>query len=517
MSLLWPDDHPPDAGEDDPAGDTPDPDCFGDLHLDKIVDALLAGRDRHRLRAWFQRLPADAATVAHRQDVAADLARAELRHPVEVFADAMTEVRTGIERAHRFSHPHQSHRSALDAAGTYCDAVSTLADALGAAEAGSAGLSSFAGYLAGYVSDPGFAEMEREANRLRGEIGRVRYSLNIAPNRVRVELPASDVDLGAAVGSAFERFRRGEPPRRRPRPVGTGELDHIGGQILDAVAKLFPEVFNEISRFAERYAAFVAEPVARFDREAQWYLCYLERVDSLAGRGLVFCRPELAAAGTTDEAVRGGFDLALALASERDVVTNDYQLSGPERVLVVTGPNQGGKTTFARAFGQLHHLAALGLPVPATEARLVRTDRVLTHFEREEHMVDLRGKLADDIEALRRILASATERSVIVANEVFSSTTLDDARLLGQRALSAIGRLGAVGVYVTFVDELATLAPTTVSMVAGVERDDPTRRTFRVERRPPDGRAYARSLAERYGLDHDTLRAKLSPGARADR
>ena len=512
MSLLWPDDHPPDDGD----GDTADPECFGDLHLDKMVDTLLAGRDQHRLRAWFQRLPTGAATVAHRQDVASDLARAELRRPVEVFADAMTEVRTGIERAHRFSHPHQSHRSALDAAGTYCDAVSTLADALGAAEPVSAGLSAFAGYLAGYVTDPGFAEMERDADRLREEVGRVRYSLNIAPNRVRVELPASDVDLGAAVAASFEGFRRGVPPRKRARLVGTGELDHIGGQILDAVAKLFPEVFNEISRFAQRYAAFVAEPVARFDREAQWYLCYLERVDALAARGLVFCRPELAGSDH-HEAVRGSFDLALALASETEVVTNDYQLSGPERVLVVTGPNQGGKTTFARAFGQLHHLAALGLPVPAVEARLVHADRVLTHFEREEHMVDLRGKLADDIEALRRILASATERSVIVANEVFSSTTLDDARLLGQRALSAIGRLGAVGVYVTFVDELATLAPTTVSMVAGVERDDPTRRTFRLERRPPDGKAYARSLAERYGLDHDTLRTKLSPGARADR
>ena len=49
MSLLWPDDHPPDDGD----GDTADPECFGDLHLDKMVDTLLAGRDQHRLRAWF--------------------------------------------------------------------------------------------------------------------------------------------------------------------------------------------------------------------------------------------------------------------------------------------------------------------------------------------------------------------------------------------------------------------------------------------------------------------------------
>ncbi|MFD2031469.1 hypothetical protein ACFSKM_16375 [Ancylobacter dichloromethanicus] len=104
-----------------------------------------------------------------------------------------------------------------------------------------------------------------------------------------------------------------------------------------------------------------------------------------------------------------------------------------------------------------------------------------------------------------------TPDSVIVLNEIFNSTSLDDQVFLSTRVLQQFLAADAIGVCVTFIDGLSTLSEKTVSMVSTVDPDDPARRTFEIVRKPADGLAYALSLAQKRGVTYEQLRKRVQP------
>lgn len=487
------------------------PPSLKDLNLDQVVKAALAGREEYKLAPFFFSPLRDEDTVRYRQEVSRDIERREVAEVVSTFGRWMRHARTYMRGMAQVESLHHKQGWFLDAVESYCTAVVGLREGLATAGLSSRGLLALQAYVERYSTSEQFEALCNEVKALRQGLAEVQYSLLIRGNRVTVGRFEGEADLSELVGSAFAKFREGAAQDFLAKFRDEREANHVHAQILQRVAHLFPELFSRLERFYARRRDFMDPALVQFDREVQFYTSYLFLVRRLGATGASFCYPQVSA--TSKEVyVEEGTDIALALRLARyatGAVKNDIVLSGPERIVVVTGPNQGGKTTFARMFGQLHYLAGLGLPVPAKKATLFLPDKVFTHFEREERLDNLQGKLNDELLRVRDILSRATGQSVVVMNESFSSTALEDSLFIGTRVLEQLSELGALCVYVTFVDELASLDAATVSFVAEVSPEDPDVRTFKVSRRPANGRAYAAALAGKYGLTYEELRERV--------
>lgn len=505
VSLLTEEDH-------GPIEDAPEPASFHDLNLDQLVAALLVGREEYGLLPYFHRPLASPQTVAYRHEVLHDLETPAIRQAVVAFGSGLARTRDQLRQADKLYWALQQQDTYLRAASTYLTTVSQLADALHEADPASRGLSSFARHLSDYATSASFRALSEEAAAVRQGLEAVTYRLHIVSGRVHVSRDVTEEDYAADVASTFARFQQGQVESHLARIPTDTEMNHVEAAIAQLVAQLYPSEFAALRRFPERHPDFLDPGVTRFDREVQFYLSYLGFADRLRTAGLPFCYPAV----TTSHSgifASDAFDPALAgnlITDRKPVVCNDFRLDGPERLLVVTGPNQGGKTTFARMVGQLTYLASLGLPVPAREARLHLPDRILTHFERGENLQDLTGALEDDLVRIRDILDIATEASLVILNEIFTSTSLDDAVMLSTHVLREVIRLDCLCVCVTFLDELTTLGESTVSIVSQVDPDEPATRTFKVLRQRADGAAYAEALAEKHQLTYPKLKARLS-------
>ena len=500
------------AAPDEPRVQIAEPDYFVDLHIADIVRDITRGRDAYELGEFFRSLCRDVATVHYRHEVFHDLENGQILSAISAFGEGMRRMSVRLVAADAAHYRFEKERWFVDAVQAYCDAVARLAEELQAVPVRSAGLLSLRAYLLEYVGGSRFADLVRSVRRVRDALTALVFGLRIGAGQLTVTRYEGEPDYGSEVLATFEKFRQGSDKTYEFKFSWSREINHIESAVVDRVAQLHPEPFAALDRFYAVQQGFADKRITRFAREVQFYLAYREYADGLKERGLEFSYPTIDVDSGACRA-RALFDMALAesLAPEgRTPVTNDFELTDGQRVLVVSGPNQGGKTTYARSIGQLHHFAALGVPVPAAAARVPLVDGIFTHFERPEQVEDLAGKLEDDLRRMKRILHAATERSLIVMNESFSSTTTEDQLVISTAVLRQMIERGVLCVLVTFLDELASFSPTVVSMVASVDIDDPARRTYRIERRPADGKAYALALATKRGLTYSQLKKRLT-------
>lgn len=487
------------------------PDFFVDLNLDQIVDAITIGRKEYNLKPFFYDSLNDIDAIKYRQEIMQDLENETLLERIKSFAQKMITMRRYLKLTDSLDYKYHKEGWLLGAVQIYCEAVNALKDDLIVADIKSRGLLGFREYITNYIVSNAFASLQAETKKVKAALETVKYCVLIKGSSVTVRKYESEIDYSAEVEETFEKFKQGEVKDYRVNMATGAGMNHIEAQVLDFVAKLYPDIFLGLDNYCSKNGDFVDETTSVFDREIQFYVAYLEYIAKFKRVGLSFCYPQISSK-SKEVYDYEGFDLALAnklITENSPIVCNDFSLKDSERIFVVSGPNQGGKTTFARTFGQLHYLASTGCPVPGREAQLFLFDRLFTHFEKEENIKNLRGKLQDDLVRIHSMLSQSTTNSILIMNEIFTSTTLKDGIFLSKKVIEKIMRLDSLCVFVTFMDELASLSDQTVSMVSTIVPQNPALRTYKILRRPADGLSYAISISEKYRLTYDYLKERI--------
>jgi DNA mismatch repair protein MutS len=336
--------------------DVSEPDYFSDLVLDQVVAAITASKAEYDLSGFFHAPLRNVDDISFRQEVMQDLEQPQLLDHIKAFSNSMKTMRQHLDLAEKLHYRYQKEYWVLDAATIYGAAVPRLADALSEVKVASRGLLAFKDYVSRYIASQSFTSLVERTEKLTTDLQQIHYNLLIKGTQVEVRHHEREPDYSVEVDATFQKFKQGAVKDYLFDASDSAGMNHVEAAILGLVAKLYPAIFSDLENYVADYRDFADAVIVQFDREIQFYIAYLEFIGRFRNVGLEFCYPRVTRACKEVYDYRG-FDIALAdrLVGQNSVpVCNDFHLKGRERLVVVSGPNQGGKTTFARTFGQLH-------------------------------------------------------------------------------------------------------------------------------------------------------------------
>lgn len=494
------------------------PEYFKDLNLDQITSCAIAEYEKFDIAKHYYTIIDDEKTIAYRQDALREMeneqvlqAARDLCTIVTAVANLLPKIESSLNGQGPMENNAMTKGQFLNAAVKYIVEMQNFAEAAQKTGMKSGALGGFAQHLNELFETAQWKAFLEHTARVRKAFDEVKYCLLIKNSTIKLRKYEGQEDEGEYVRRLFEKFAQGQTQEYRHKLNENAIAYHVESALLELLVKMYPDEFKDLAELCKTHVRFMDATAQRFAAEMQFYFSYIDYIAPIRKRGMLFCYPKFAAPGERIEAAET-FDLALAhsrLSAESMPVTNGFYLDPPERVIVVSGPNQGGKTTFARSIGQMMHLARTGLCVQGVCATLKPARAIFTHFEKEENVENGAGKLMDDLVRIKPMLEQANADSFFVINEIFASTTLDDATRISRRVMEKLLRVGAMAVWVTFIDEMASYGPETVSMMSTVAPDSTQTRTFHIERKAADGLAYAMYIAKKHALSYEQLKGRL--------
>ncbi|NKY87947.1 MutS-related protein [Nocardia veterana] len=269
-----------------------------------------------------------------------------------------------------------------------------------------------------------------------------------------------EIEAGLGAGNKIADIVVHEPRARRQRFGFARSADifdtaHDGDVHSDPVVALKDTALAALADVVVAAADELHTFFLRLHESTAFYLGCLALRDRLDRAGIPYCLPRPYPAGALRLRCRGLRDLTLALGSEPNAVQgNDLDADG-RSLLVITGANNGGKTTFARSLGAAQLMMQAGMFVLAEEFAADLRDGVFSQFVADEDRTLSYGKLVDELVRMNAMVDRIGPHGLLLCNEAFASTGERDATRITAPLLRALTESGVKVVFVTHLYDYA--------------------------------------------------------------
>jgi hypothetical protein len=471
-------------------------DLAKDLELDVMLQAM-SGGDQFLYavaRCGIHSCLADPAEIVYRQHVLADCIGqpAVIRDLYQVGVEAVTGEKKLFGWLFVHDAPDSILRRSREAMELFVGLLRRLRDITDAhaARFRSEGFTRFFAMLARELDDAYFAEMQAHLGELAFRRGML----------ISARLGKGSKGIGHVLRRQPEHgWRDRIAGRNRPGfsfvippqdENGFRALSDLESRGLNDTASAMAQSVDHIRSFFQMLCA-----------ELGFFIGCLNLREQLTAVGAPLCFPVPAGpvpAGTGQAQLhaRGLYDACLALTLGTRAVGNDLDADGKE-LIMITGANQGGKSTFLRSVGLAQLMLQAGMFVAAEELTATTCTGLFTHYKRGEDATMEKGKLDEELARMSGIADQITAGSLLLCNESFSSTNEREGSQIARQVIRAMTE---AGIRIVFVTHLYDLAERCYAENAGTalflraERQPDGRRTFRLLAGEPLPTSYGQDL-----------------------
>jgi len=221
------------------------------------------------------------------------------------------------------------------------------------------------------------------------------------------------------------------------------DINHLTEETLGQIITIFQPYLQKMMTFFEHYC-----------EEISFYMGVVQFLRRMEELYITMKLPEPKPVGSNDTSFEQLYELSMAVYAQKKPVGNSVTLEN-NRMTLITGANQGGKSTFLRSYGIAQVLMQCGMPVPASKFSAPIYTQIFTHFTRSEDEQLSNGRLSEELQRMSNMINRTVPNSLFLLNESFASTTEKEGSKIAEGIINAFYEKKITTMMVTHLYQLA--------------------------------------------------------------